>query len=132
MADARDRTNAGSWFPDFSDLASNGRIAAGIGCIVLGVLLTWLLWVSGWYWGYATVLVPVGIGLVLSGLGDLRRQRAARAEWRRARAEREEILAALDDARQHGTRPVDWLQEHGFRAPRVRRYLLDHLRRRRG
>lgn len=120
----------GALLPDFSESAPWPRIGAGILLVIVGALLTWGLWASGWYWGPVAVLVPLGIGLVLSGMGGLRTQRAVRREWRRARADRGALVEGLVAAKQRGEAPVDWLRRHGYRSPRVRRYLIGHVRRR--
>ena len=105
------------------------RVLAGLALIVAGIILTWILWMAGWYWGYLVVLIPIGVGVALAGLGDHRRARSAQQEWRYARAERERLVDGVIDADARGVRPVDWLHAQGIHAPRVRRYVLDHARR---
>ncbi len=109
-------------------LAPEVRIWVGVGCIAAGAFTTWWLWEAGWIWSLPLLLGVGGAALLFAGIGDVRREKAIREEWRRAQAQEDQIVRMLVDLKRQGKRPSTWLLQQGYRDFHVRQYLMEQMR----
>ena len=106
-------------------LSARGRLIAGICVTLAGIGLTYAMWESGLVWAFSLSLLFIGVGLIASGLGGLRKERAEHAQWARIEEEEDAIVAALRRATRGGARRVPWLIQQGFTDRKARAHLLE-------
>jgi hypothetical protein len=106
------------------------RILAGIVCLAVGVAATIALWGKGVLWGLTIFFVVAGFLLVLSGISGFFRERNRRAFVEMVETHREEILAAMIDAKRQGQNPVRFLNEKGIHDALVRGALIEEMNQR--
>src|SRR5689334_5531867 len=90
------------------------RIIAGILSMAGGGILTVWLWDRGVIWGLPVFFAVIGFLLLLTGISGHVRERNRRAFVANVEEHRQEILAAMIDAKRQGRNPVRFLNEKGI------------------
>jgi len=110
-------------------LPPKAQIVTGVLLFCGGIVVTIGLWGRGVIWGLTVFMVVVGFLLVLTGISRHFRQRHRETFLQSIQEHRQEILAAMVDAKRQGRNPVRFLNEKGIHDAALRTELIEEMNR---
>jgi hypothetical protein len=98
--------------------------ALGIVFLLIGAIMTVLLWNAGWIAGPPLLACGIGVANILLARGRAREKEALDKQIAVLQEREDEIVRTLVDMRRAKQQPFRWLQEAGISDIRIRTYLV--------